>query len=834
MPSFTQPNRPVRIKTPLGEDVLLVKSLTGTERLGRPFQYELVLASEGHELDYKKIIGQNVTVFVDKGDKEARYFNGFVSRFSQTKYEESLAEYRATLVPWLWFLTRTSDCRIFQNLTIPDILKQVFEDHGFSDLITRLHGSYRKWDYCVQYRETAYDFVSRLMEEEGIYYYFKHEADKHSIVLCDSPASHKVFAGYEDILYRPPAKSVLETLNTWVVQHEVQSGAYATTDFDFTAPRKNSLANSSMDRDHGQSRLEQFDYLGEQSPFTEGERYSKLRLEEQQARHETYSGEGDARGICTGVRFMLKGHPRKEFEKEYLTTGAEYQIQANALGSTSEPGAGFKYYAKMTATLLEEQFRAPRVTPKPIVHGPQTAVVVGPSGEKIYTDEYGRVKVHFHWDRHGTADENSSCWVRVSQGWAGKNWGAMFIPHIGQEVIVECLEGDPDRPIITGRVYNAGQMPPMELPANKTKGMLRDDYGNQIIFDGTDGDEHISIYSPHHRSTLDVGRSVKIKTESQKHTLTLGNTYNATIGQNFTVNCGTAATAYGGLCANAVVGVSLNMLLGGGFDLYAGMRASMEFGGKYEYTNGFKYTNTNGAEFSASDDTFHRRSSEDVILDADQTMALIGGDSDHSIAKMSAEGIMLSVGVGGAKAAVKAARDQKNRMLKALVFGVLMAGGAAGAAMTATAIAAKNEESGATPDSTDSDAQKLPDVSEPGMIAGAGILGGVCLIGAIGMTVLGRRINASDKVDAANRVHTDVHSKIELKDDQLLIEAGKSKITITKDGQILIENDDGAGAIKLFSKEKIILNSKAEVQIVGTKVEASKGIFKTKNIEDLG
>src|SRR5882672_8244107 len=238
MPTYKQADRPIRIKTPLGEDVLLVGSLTGSERLGRPFQYDLVLFSEDHELDYKKIIGQNVTVFVEKEGAEPRYFNGFIGRFSQTNYEQDLAEYHAVVVPWLWFLTRSSDCRIFQNKTIPDILKQVFQDHGFSDVVDRLQSSYRTWDYCVQYRETAFDFVSRLMEEEGIYYFFKHETDKHSLVLCDSPASHRQFGGYEDLLYRPASKTVQETLWTWTVQREIQPGGYATTDFDFTTPRK--------------------------------------------------------------------------------------------------------------------------------------------------------------------------------------------------------------------------------------------------------------------------------------------------------------------------------------------------------------------------------------------------------------------------------------------------------------------------------------------------------------------------------------------------------------------------------------------------------------------
>jgi type VI secretion system secreted protein VgrG len=671
MPEHKQANRPVRIRTPLGEDALLVRSLTGSERLGRPFQYNLVLLSEDHELDYKKIIGQNVTVFVDKGDKEPRYFNGYISRFAQTKYERKLAEYDAVVVPWLWFLTRSSDCRIFQNKTIPEILKQVFQDHGFSDMIDRLHGTYRKWDYCVQYRESAFDFVSRLMEEEGIYYFFKHETDRHSIVLCDSPASHKQFGGYEDLLYRPSSGSVQETLWSWVVAHEVQPGGYATTNFDFTKPRRTSLANSALDRSHGQSQFEQFDYLGEQSPFNEGERYSKLRLEERQAEHETYSGEGDARGVCTGVRFTLKGHPRKEFEKEYLTTGADYAIRSDPLEPSAEKGDEFDYQAKLTAMPLEEQFRAPRVTPKPIVYGPQTAIVVGPEGEKIYTDQYGRVKVHFHWDRHGLADENASCWIRVSQGWAGKpkgqNWGDMAIPHIGDEVIVECLEGDPDRPIITGRVYNQSNMAPMGLPTNKHKRVWADDFGNEMVFDATPGDEHILLRSPHHNSGITLGRSATGYTESNTTGVTLGDTATCTLGAGVTL------TAGGTLAAT--VGTSIAGVLGFNAAINVGPQLGMNIGPQFTFTRGIKY------ESSWDDD--YKICDKNYIISAGGVLNLVGGSGPQngsSIIYANDDKIELTVGDAVTVTPAAHAASIKNLNILSIVCFLAATGVMAGAA----------------------------------------------------------------------------------------------------------------------------------------------------------
>jgi len=501
-PGHTQDHRPVRIATPLGDNVLLIRSMQGIERLGRPFQYELVLLSEKHDISYKDIIGQNVSVSVDKADKVPRYFNGFISRFSQTRYERTLVEYHATVVPWLWFLTRSADCRIFQHMTIPDILKQVFEDHGFSDFIFRLHGTYKTWEYCVQYRETAFDFVSRLMEQEGIYYFCKHQNGKHDVVLCDTVGSHLEFKGYEELHYSPSRDQAgaLEILWSWIEQHEIQPGNSAAKEFDFKNPARTSVGVAARDRGIAGDKLERFDYLGEMDAESDADRYTKLRLDEWQTEHEVYSGEGDARGICTGVRFKLKGHPRSDLAKEYLTTSTEFRIESDPFETVAQAREEFIYEAKMTATPITQEYRSPRRTPKPLVSGPQTAIVVGPKGEEIHTDKYGRVKVQFHWDRLGKVDASSSCWIRVAQIWAGKKWGSIYTPRVGQEVIVEFLEGDPDRPIITGRVYNEKNLPPYELPANKTISTLKSnsskggDGFNEIRLEDKKGEEQIFIH----------------------------------------------------------------------------------------------------------------------------------------------------------------------------------------------------------------------------------------------------------------------------------------------------------------------------------------------------
>ncbi len=502
MAKFSQSTRHARIDTPLGDDVLLFKSMTGTERLGRPFQFELVLLSEEPEIDYTQIIGENVTVSLRKKGGEPRFFNGYISRFEQIQFEGELREYRATMVPWLWFLTRSSDCRIFQNLTIPEIILQVFKEHGFENVSNRLHEQYPPWEYCVQYRETAFNFVSRLMEQEGIYYYFKHEDGKHTIVLCESIGSHLQFAGYEYLDYRPRSVGQAETerLWGWTVQREIQAGVYAINDFDFENPKKDLLRRHVVDRPHASSGLELYDYPGEFKDSVQSERQARLRLEELQAQHQIFCGQGDARGSCTGVRFTLRGHSGRTFEREYLTTGVDYKVDGGSYLSDAAADQKLKFEVIIWAIDSEQPFHSPSTTPKPEIRGPQTALVVGPAGEEIYTDKYGRVKLKFHWDRYSKADENSSCWVRVAQAWAGKSWGSIYLPRIGQEVIVEFLEGDPDHPIITGRVYNGGAMPPYALPGNKTMSTLKSNSSkggagfNEIRFEDKKGEEQIFIH----------------------------------------------------------------------------------------------------------------------------------------------------------------------------------------------------------------------------------------------------------------------------------------------------------------------------------------------------
>ena len=376
------------------------------------------------------MLGENVTVGIKLPEGGWRYLNGYVARFGQYELINGFAAYRATLRPWLWFLTRAANCRIFQNLNVPAIVKQVFSDQGFNDIKEKLIGRYAEREYCVQYRETDFHFASRLMEEEGIYFYFTHENGQHHLVLGDSPSAHDKFPGYERIPYHP---------------------------------EQSSTDTSSADHIH---------------EWTFGR---------------------------VGQLFTLDNHPSTAQNRDYLVTSAEYRLKLDdyIASKTAMVNEGEMFQCRFTAIDATHTYRPQYKAQKTFVHGPQTAVVVGPAGEEIYTDSYGRVKVQFHWDRYGQRDENSSCWIRVAQPWAGKNWGVIALPRIGQEVVVDFLEGDPDRPLITGSVYNNNQMPPYTLPANKTQTGIKSRSSkdgtpanfNELRFEDQKGQEHIYFHA---------------------------------------------------------------------------------------------------------------------------------------------------------------------------------------------------------------------------------------------------------------------------------------------------------------------------------------------------
>jgi type VI secretion system secreted protein VgrG len=547
----------MEIKTPLGDDALLFHRMSGREELGRLSEFHLELLSPQAAVDFDKILGQSVTVKLELPKDQTRYFNGFVTRFVQRGMHGRYYVYHATVYPWLWFLTRTANCRIFQEKTVPAILKEVFESHPSSDVKFELTGSYRTWEYCVQYRETDFNFVSRLMEQEGIYYYFKHDEGRATMVLADSYSAHEPFENYAHIpfvqadrLMRPEQERVTE----WNLTREIQPGAYVVTDFDFKKPSTSLKVSHKITRNYERSTSEVFDFPGEYDQSADGEHYVHARLEELQAQFEVVHGSTNARGFAVGRLFKLTGQPREDQNCEHLIVKTEIDLESGEYEAMS--GSGASYGCRFAVIKSSEAFRPARVTQKPIVQGPQTAIVVGPSGDEIYTDKYGRVKVQFHWDRFGKSDENSSCWIRVSQAWAGKSWGMVALPRMGQEVIVDFLEGDPDEPIITGRVYNAEQMPTYDLPANKTQTGIKSRSSpkgsganfNEIRFEDKKGSEQLYIHAEKNQdnmveadATHTVGHDRK-KDIGNDETTSVGNNRTEKVGSNETITIGVNRT----------------------------------------------------------------------------------------------------------------------------------------------------------------------------------------------------------------------------------------------------------------------------------------------------
>src|SRR5664279_4354417 len=501
---YTQENRLIAIDTPLGKDVLLLQGFSGHEGISRLFSFHLDLLSLKDSISFRDIVGQNVTIEIRLANNGLRYLNGFVSRFAQSGSEERFTHYQMEVVPWLWFLTRNADCRIFQNQSIPYIIQEVFKDRGFQDFKPSLTGTYEPREYCVQYRETDFNFVSRLMEQYGIFYFFQHENGKHTLVLADSPGAYQPCPGQPSARYALVAGGLdaEDTVTAWQMEQELRTGKYSLTDYNFETPSTSLLSGEPTVAKVGKNGdYEIYDYPGEYLKHSQGDSLTKIRMQEEEAGHLVVSGSGVCRAFTSGYKFDLKDHYRADMNDSYLLTEVQHVASVGSSYTSAEGGSGEHYSNHFTCIPSSVPFRPARITPKPFVQGPQTALVVGKSGEEIWVDKYGRVKVQFYWDRQGKKDENSSCWIRVSQNWAGKNWGAMWIPRMGQEVIVDFLEGDPDRPLITGRVYNAEQIVPYPLPDNQTvstlksrssKGGASANY-NEIRFEDKKGSEQIFV-----------------------------------------------------------------------------------------------------------------------------------------------------------------------------------------------------------------------------------------------------------------------------------------------------------------------------------------------------
>ena len=564
MPDYTQAERPLSITTPLGKDILLITRLRGQESISRLFNFQLdLLAEVASDIRFDKILGQTVTVEMHLLDGKKRYFNGLVTRFSQGAREERFIRYRAEIVPKIWLLSKKVRSRIFQHLTVPEIIHQVLT--GF-DVSHAIQGTYYQRDYCVQYRESDFDFISRLMEEEGIYYFFNHSNDTHQMKVTDIPNQHPSVAGQTNVICDEVSGGEREDMRitAWEKTQELRSGEYTLWDHSFELPGKNlqvkektieSVAVGKVTHKlniGGNDQLEIYDYPGGYAQrfdgidpnggtrpqdlkdvFRDSERTTRIRMEQEEVQTLALEGKSNCGNFNAGYKFNLERHFNGD--GPYLLTRVEHDARMEGNYQTGEFDK-FDYQNNFSCVPFALSYRPQRVTPRPVISGNQTATVVGPQGEELFTDKYGRVKVQFHWDREGKKDASSSCWIRVAQIWAGKGWGAFFWPRIGHEVVVIFEEGDPDQPIIVGSVYNAENMPWFELPkcnmfdgikSSSVRGQAGKNY-NALIFVDKKDQEHLSVHSERHMvfnaefdKTFRVGRHQGEKVPGAR-TLTVG------------------------------------------------------------------------------------------------------------------------------------------------------------------------------------------------------------------------------------------------------------------------------------------------------------------------
>jgi type VI secretion system secreted protein VgrG len=527
MPNINQSNRLLQIETPLGPDVLLLSGLSGREEMSRLFRYDLELLSEKTDITAKDLLGQKVTCTVRVAGEPIRYVHGIVSRFAAgPMMPRGLRRYRAEIVPWLWLLTRTSDCRAFQNLGALEVIEKVFKSLGFSDYEQgEVRGSYPRWEFCVQYRESAFDIVSRLMEQVGIYYWFRHEEGRHVLVLADHKAAPKDCDEAEVVCTGGTRAGGI--VSSWERSQSFRTGKWTQTDYNFETPSTNLLTNTkTILKVEGFDKFEWFDWP---AGYKQADaQLTRVRMEEEEAGFDVASGASSCLSFFTGGKFKFKEHPvQDEVGQAYVITSLQLSASDDSVlsGSSGQQEASNSF----TCMPADVVFRPARTTPRPTIRGPQPAVVVGPDGEEISTDKYGRIQVRFPWDRENSA----SCWVRVAQGMAGDGFGAVLLPRIGHEVLVAFYEGDPDRPVVVGSVYNANKMPPYGLPGSCNVSVFRTrstkggdaETCNELSFDDTKGSEVVLLHAEKNQTT---------EVEHDKN-LTVGNDRTADVGNNDTL-----------------------------------------------------------------------------------------------------------------------------------------------------------------------------------------------------------------------------------------------------------------------------------------------------------
>ena len=550
---------------------LRVVRFAGWEGISEQFAFEITAVSPDAAIVLDGMVGQKARLSFDAGDEEPRQVAGVIARFEHGESAKKLTAYRIQLVPTAHRLRLRRDCRIFQEMTVPDVIKKVLAGAGLGSAHRfALEASYEPREYCVQYRESDADFIARLAEEEGIHFYFEHGDSGDVLVFADRPSAHTPIGGESTIVFRPPSGALVSREHVSALRwaEVLRTGKVTLRDYNFKRPSLLLEGDAESKRDDD---LESYDYPGEYDAPTLGKSLAAVRLGEQVTARQLGQGASACARLIPGSTFTLAEHPREDLNREYLVTRVEHRgSEPEMEGEAASP-----YDNTFEVVRADVDYRPPRTTPRPTVNGIQTATVVGPAGEEIHVDEHGRIKVQFHWDRLGKKDERSSCWIRVAQAWTGAAFGAFFIPRIGHEVVVAFLEGDPDRPLVTGSVHHGTDVPPYPLPANKTRSTMRTNTTpggggfNELRFEDKKSSEEVYLHAQkdfnsevENDRTAKVGHNDELRVSGDRDETIVGSDTEA-VGAKKTITVGASHTETIAADMTLTVGAALAVTVGG-------------------------------------------------------------------------------------------------------------------------------------------------------------------------------------------------------------------------------------------------------------------------------
>lgn len=671
MATSTNPTPEASFHCVHGPNALQFRRMQGHEEVGRMWEYriELMRTQRLVPLEPESILGTQATVklLLDGGDH--RFFNGLITAVESGGAVGRFNLYRVEMRPWLWYLTLGSDCRIFQNMTAIEIIQQIFQKYSNTQFELP-SGSFRKRPYCVQYRESDFSFVSRLMEEEGLFYYFRHGDGNHVLVVCKAAAQFGASPS-ASLVWGPAGDSGPyneDTIVQWRRVQQQRSKKFVHTDFDYLAP------STSLESQHqwtppvtGSGPMEVYDhrvdfaFAGEQNNAETGQKRAELEVQRFEGGHIIARAATPCRAVGAGMTFQFKEH---DDAGDYAVIACDFEFDPGDLEATRDV-RGSPFNAKLTLVPKNSPWVPEAVIPRPIVRGPQTAWVVGPSGEEIYTDEYGRVKVQFHWDRLGAHDESSSCFVRVATPWASKQFGMITLPRIGDEVVVEFLEGNPDRPLITGSVYNSENMPPYELPAQKSVSGIRsrstlngsNDNFNELRFDDNKGSEYVWL-----QAEKDFHRLVKNDhTDEIRHDsrTDIANDEATAIGRDTQLIVGRDKAIEIARDTKLEIGGDTSVKMGGDLVHHIGGKGSMKVGDALEFAVGSGLDLDVGMQFNVAAGTaLHLVAGTTLVIDAGTSISIKAGGSSIVLGPdgVSITGPIVKINSGGSASPGKKAK----------------------------------------------------------------------------------------------------------------------------------------------------------------------------------